>query len=399
MYTLFGSDSRPLPDVAPFLRAIRDQPAEDTHRLVLADFLQERGDAERGDEDHAHLIRIQCEQRRRGAYTPGWWGCAARGAELLDRNRRRFTAHPGLRWVRYSRFDRGLPSTVHARRPGDLRRAGPALEAFPIDGLLLDSVPDAAVLARRPELSRMRRLGLTGCRRGGLDELLWSRAAAGVEGWYFGPGGVPAGGLDALRSAVSAGRARCSEVVIRDPFRTPDTGSVLGLARLLADGRLDLGASVTGPTFVRELVRVPEVRLAALGLGWTRCADAEAAALAGWAGARTIRVLNLASNGVTDAGLLALARSPHFGNLAALSLSRTSDPDGGTVTDAGAAELAGLADLPPLGLLDLRGTGVGERGRAALAYRLPNCDVLVGPKPDLCPSLDAVGEPFGHGSP
>src|SRR3954452_23480399 len=43
-------------DAAPFLAAVRAHPDDDAPRLVYADWLDERGDA-----DRAEFIRVQCE--------------------------------------------------------------------------------------------------------------------------------------------------------------------------------------------------------------------------------------------------------------------------------------------------------------------------------------------------
>ena len=64
-----------------FLRAIFDAPADDTPRLVYADFLEENGEPER-----AELIRVQCElERLRTARTDPArvTGLEARSAELI----------------------------------------------------------------------------------------------------------------------------------------------------------------------------------------------------------------------------------------------------------------------------------------------------------------------------
>jgi uncharacterized protein (TIGR02996 family) len=47
------------PGAEPFLAAIIADPADDTPRLVFADWLQENG-----DEDRAEFIRIQCDLYR-----------------------------------------------------------------------------------------------------------------------------------------------------------------------------------------------------------------------------------------------------------------------------------------------------------------------------------------------
>ena len=48
------------PGYEPFLRAICENPEDDTVRLVYADWLDENGDA-----DRAEFIRVHCELARR----------------------------------------------------------------------------------------------------------------------------------------------------------------------------------------------------------------------------------------------------------------------------------------------------------------------------------------------
>src|SRR5215467_10473117 len=45
-----------MPDEQGFLAAIRENPDDDTPRLIYADWLDDRGDA-----DRAEFIRVQCE--------------------------------------------------------------------------------------------------------------------------------------------------------------------------------------------------------------------------------------------------------------------------------------------------------------------------------------------------
>ncbi|MCE9563925.1 MAG: TIGR02996 domain-containing protein [Planctomycetes bacterium] len=52
-----------------FLRAIFDNPEDDTARLVYADFLQENG-----EEDRAELIRVQLDPEFRSEDPSYWWG-------------------------------------------------------------------------------------------------------------------------------------------------------------------------------------------------------------------------------------------------------------------------------------------------------------------------------------
>ena len=77
MDQLFGPDSRLLPDAAALLRAVRERPDDDTPRLVLADWVQDRV----GD-DFAELIRVQCALARR----VGWvYASSAITAQAMNR--------------------------------------------------------------------------------------------------------------------------------------------------------------------------------------------------------------------------------------------------------------------------------------------------------------------------
>jgi uncharacterized protein (TIGR02996 family) len=88
-----------------FLRAIFDAPADDTPRLVYADFLDEAGEA-----DRAEFIRAECEHRRLLALDPGDPGLARLG-EVLRRqvvaHRRAAAARPGL-YSPYQVYPRGF---------------------------------------------------------------------------------------------------------------------------------------------------------------------------------------------------------------------------------------------------------------------------------------------------
>lgn len=89
-----------------FLRAIYDAPADDTPRLVYADFLQENG-----EEDHAALIRTSIELSREGPAVPG-----EEGAELAARHEallRKLRATDPDRFGEVDRFVRGFPQPEH----------------------------------------------------------------------------------------------------------------------------------------------------------------------------------------------------------------------------------------------------------------------------------------------
>src|SRR4051812_27602125 len=92
------------------LAAIREHPADDTPRLIDADWLDEYGDSTR-----AEFIRLQCQRPQQGVDAPNESLRQKREAELLRENRDRWLAHlPSLRGISWSDFRRGFVETVQA---------------------------------------------------------------------------------------------------------------------------------------------------------------------------------------------------------------------------------------------------------------------------------------------
>jgi uncharacterized protein (TIGR02996 family) len=88
-----------------FLRAIFDAPADDTPRLVYADFLDENGEPER-----AEFIRVQCEHKRLLSLEPGDPGLGRLHALLprqVELQRRLAVTHPRL-YRAFTVYDRGF---------------------------------------------------------------------------------------------------------------------------------------------------------------------------------------------------------------------------------------------------------------------------------------------------
>jgi uncharacterized protein (TIGR02996 family) len=68
------------PEVIAFLQAIKEQPDDDTPRLILADWLEERGDP-RGE-----LLRLQVTLAHLIPGTKAWWERHGREEELRKRH-------------------------------------------------------------------------------------------------------------------------------------------------------------------------------------------------------------------------------------------------------------------------------------------------------------------------
>ena len=144
---------------AGLLRAILDDPDDDTPRLVYADWLDEHG-----DEARAEFIRLQVELAKLEADDE-------RRPEIKEKVERLRQEH-GSKWFREvpawvrsaAVFRRGFVAEVSATA-AELLRDGEALfRESPVEALhLLGGArqEDLAVLLRRPWLARVREFGLS----------------------------------------------------------------------------------------------------------------------------------------------------------------------------------------------------------------------------------------------
>lgn len=149
-------------DDEALIRAIAEQPDEDTPRLALADWLDERGGE--ANVARAEFIRIQVELAR----APD----AAAQAELRRREAELWVLHrhawreslpdaPGVNW---RGFDRGFITTIDVDLMSDFVRHAPHIfAAVPVQSvrILGAAPPVTAELAALPELIRLRSLDLT----------------------------------------------------------------------------------------------------------------------------------------------------------------------------------------------------------------------------------------------
>ncbi len=381
MLTLFGPDGRPLPNVRPFLDAIRNQPDEDAPRLALADFLQKRGDADRGDEGHAALIRRQCELDGDGSSTD-----VREIFEPDDEERRllkendRLTSWPGQPGVYYDRFVRGLPTAIQVADPDPLHQAGarPALALGTVDTLIVERATPARALAWRLPEFPVSRLQL-GVEPGELPTLFADADVSRVSGWWL-DGRLGRHDLVPLRDAARRGPQVVKELGLRVAWSGAQrhaTGveDVIELARGMRAGLLSLFCVQEGGRVIRGLTAPPHTDghgLRWLAADFARLGDGELRALARWPGARYLEYLSVASmrgEGPGDDGIEALVSSPY------LSAPRGLRLFGWEVTDRGAATLAGAPAGWDLRYLGLRQTRVTAKGVAALRDRFPKCRI------------------------
>lgn len=280
-------DSAPATE-AELLAAVLADPSDDAPRLVLADWLTERG------EPRGELISVQC-QLARGAENED---------ELLERERALLTEH-GARWIGAAeqellqvRFSRGFVESVEVLDAAEL----PQLEGFfqrePVTELIFTSsrLLDGARFAQLEWLERVRSLsfrarspsapGSLSAEQLGL--VLGSRRLRGLERLALSGQRLRAAGFslvsehaaaslpaleafayddDVLTSAAIAAHveqrwlARLSELSLSNDFLRPDAVEALAFARrpgqLL---RLGLGHNPLGNTGAGILARAPRLR-------------------------------------------------------------------------------------------------------------------------------------------
>jgi uncharacterized protein (TIGR02996 family) len=139
---------------AGFLRAVCDDPDDDTPRLIYADWLEERGDP-RGE-----FIRVQCELARTQTPTP-------RHLELLEREKQLLAGYrwewdlPLRRLYTNFTFRRGFIETVRLQTTDFLKHADEIFTSTPLRGLRLSLPgPHISAVVRVPWLERLRLLDL-----------------------------------------------------------------------------------------------------------------------------------------------------------------------------------------------------------------------------------------------
>jgi uncharacterized protein (TIGR02996 family) len=149
-------------DGEALLRAVCENPRDDTPRLIYADWLDEHGQPER-----AAFIRFECE-------FPQWDHTHPRYEELLQLERRFAESHaawraelpalPGVKWGDVW-FDRGFVESVQFRSgKAFTAHADAVFAATPVQRLDVSQLTDRtiAVVLRSPYLGRLRQLILRG---------------------------------------------------------------------------------------------------------------------------------------------------------------------------------------------------------------------------------------------
>jgi uncharacterized protein (TIGR02996 family) len=352
--------------VQAFLEDAKDNPEDDTPRLVLADWLEDHGDP-----DRAQFIRVQCRLARLPEDDPEWSSLADQESELSQRCHGAWLAEIGIPPYEqrdYQRFRRGL-LTDGGPVAGLLRRAkrlDPSRRAW-VDGVSLFQQHDREGilrLLRSPWGEGLNTLELSFSRLGdeGVEVLANEAAVKRLHTLKLCGVGLTAAGVAALAHSQRFERLRCLELTSENLGRAmvgnlaqgalPEQLTALSLAhnRLGHGGILPLTSS---PRFAR---------LTRLDLTSSYLDNGSVRALARAAHLASLEELNLSANhAIGHAGVRALAESPYLGKLRHLKL------DDARFGDAGLRVLAESDRLPGLCRLEL--ASLGGWGTAALSSK------------------------------
>jgi uncharacterized protein (TIGR02996 family) len=243
-----------------FLQAIRERPDDDAPRLIYADWLEERGQA-----DRAEFIRIQCRLFGILDSDPSAPELKARAEELLRAN--------WQAWI------------------GPLREVvGPNYSRYGESWLREEYHPD----------------GLRRFRRGFVD-------AIALDAERFLPHAKALLALAPLRELRLWGGGHCARVLVECPH-------LAGLETLAFS---DYWVAPLTARDAPALAASPYLHgLTTLYLGWNSLGDEGVEALVRARWLKSLVTLDLSDNGITDAGARALAYCPYLSQLQTLYLRR-----------------------------------------------------------------------------
>jgi uncharacterized protein (TIGR02996 family) len=311
-----------------FLQAIFAEPAEDTHRLAYADWLEERGGP--AAQARAEFIRVQIELARRPADD-------ARAPELRQREKKLWEANRSA-WLetvpRSLRrpdlcFHRGFLEEMRLPPAGLLRHGEALFRRHPIQRVHLEgrlTPQEASELAVRPFLARLSALGIGG-------------------------GVTTTNPFTGLPHLLLSSDPEALRVLLGTPYLSGLTELYLGRSGLGRRGAAVLAACPWLP------------HLTALDLSYCFIGDRGVEALVTAPDLSRLRSLRLDGNQIGNPGLAALLASPRLSNLKELSLADNR---------FGPRAAQALAASPPLAnltSLEVQGNKLGKRAAEALRQR------------------------------
>jgi uncharacterized protein (TIGR02996 family) len=341
-----GLPSRP--EVIAFLRDIKDDPDDDTTRLILADWLEDRFDP------RGQFVRLQVTAASLRWRDPRRQELMKQAEVLREQHQENWTGPLGRR-MKLS-FVRGLIRLTldqhWLQRKESLALA--ATETWEwVDGLIVSSIDES---------------GLVHLAESGLfPSISWLLLCKFTEG-------VSSSGLTtALHSQALSGLRTLSLRDRYDRFPHTDVARIIASSPVL-DRLMSLSLGLFDLTPETAIYLSTSPRLGNLrGLHLTRSRDDGSGigsegvhAIADSPFLGRLHTLYLLGNGISDAGVQFLSASPHLGHLTTLNLG------GNHITDEGVEALCASRHLEGLRHLDLGFNQLGRRGAQALA----NCSGL-----------------------
>ncbi len=323
------------PELLSLLHACKQEPDDDTPRLVLSDWLEEHGATAL-----AQLVRLQCRASRMSN--------RERQHQRVDRRVRELEEACAAEWLQPLRscgvdpaFRRGL---LRVTAFLDRRRDDQVLQL--VDNRLWAWV-DALALRGGQELPLLRRWLASGLFQGIVSLTL--------GGTVFGKAAVEALGQNEmpLLRELSLFPDRPGQVRLESFARAPLANRIQTLSLH--------GFSRNGPAAAAALATGEWANLRQLNCFDNHIGDAGAAALGATSWVSQLGRLDLQSNNIGPAGVRSLLQKPRAVPVGSVLLS--NNPIG----DEGAAVVAAALSLPDTRVLVLTGCGIGPVGAAALA--------------------------------
>lgn len=349
-----------------FMSSILAHYGEDGPRLIFADYLDESDDP--ADRGRGELIRIQCALARITQDHPRREELTQRQEFLLEQFKSSWTEH--LRGLAEDfEFRRGVLDSVSVNTTTFLAKGDELFRRAPVRRIrLIDAGRRIARVAHCPFLASVRELVLCGndLGNGGTNMLLRSQYLGHLESLDLSFNGLCDGGARVV--ARSRATPRLRSLLLTDNGQISGKGvEALATSPHLSGLRvLDVSGNDVNDAGVRAVVESRYLtNLHTLRLSGNHIGDAGAENLAG--SALLTRMLKrcprleLQSNAIGPAGILALAASPLLGEAASLDLS------GNYLGDEGVRSLAASSHLTGLRRLGLRQNHIGDIGATALA--------------------------------
>jgi uncharacterized protein (TIGR02996 family) len=320
----------PRPELVALLSACKEQPQEDTPRLVLGDWLEEHGEPER-----AELVRVQCRLAR-SEEGPDWPALQARERELLRQSHQTLLA------------PLGRPGWYYRLRRGLVRLDARGNKA---------SVKALLALAQTEAWAWVEHLSLTGMTPKAMADLAGSPILAEVRELGAGPPGADEVARVVASTPAFAGLRSLS---LGRSF-TREGAAIAGAAHLAGLVELDLRDSEMGVEGLRLLLDSPHLpRVGKLSLYDCKLGPGAARALAETSGMPALESVDLSDNDLGPEGARALADCARE-SLCELDVYHNALGDEGVLT------LAATTALPGLRALDLYDNNLGDAGLRALA--------------------------------